>query len=67
MIQAIAVDQPPCEAVAAALYRPLRRQEAKLIARTAHKIQRIARLEHKETMRFTEGKAYARVARTSRA
>jgi hypothetical protein len=67
IVQAVAVDQPPCETVAAALHRPLRIQEAKLIARTAHKIQRIARLEHKETAYFAEGKAYARVARTSRA
>jgi hypothetical protein len=66
-VHAVAVDQPPSEAVAAALHRPLRMQEAQLVARTARKMQRIARLEHKETARFVEGETYARVAHTSRA
>ena len=67
IVQAVAKGQSPCEAVAASLNQPLHMQEAKLITRTAHKIQQIARLEQKEHARFEEGEEYARVAHTSRA
>jgi hypothetical protein len=67
IVHAVAVGQSPCETIAASLHRPLLRQEAQLIARAAHKILWVARLERKEHMLGEEGQEHARMARTSRA
>ncbi len=67
IVHAVAVGQSPCETVAASLHRPLQKQEAQLIARSAHMILRVARLERKEHALCEEDQEHARVARTSRA